>query len=336
MCSDIRCSNLSPKIQRLLAAVESDDHLTPSRARHLLEASDITQADLAPWADFDHPPEDSYGRRLIYNGGFYELMAMSWVDGDMAAIHDHGYTQWGAVKLFGAAEHAIFRIDDGTLTTAERKVFEPGSVVGVGHDLIHQMGNVGHEPYMTLHLYGCYQRDSDITADARLYNLHAGEIEITSGGVFFDLPNNAINRREEAPNADFPTELRDKVELLRRCLRSNGTLEEGSWQCAQESQIAAELFAADTWRRAKEELQQKEAEASPHQLERYLDVFHQELGAAARLKHVLLKADLVENPPITTRDLDPVLEAEQSTIAGRRFLDLLSETFSLELETISV
>lgn len=335
MCSDIRCSNLSPKIQRLIAAIESDDHLTPSRARRLLEESDITQADLAPWADFDHPIEDSYGRKLIHNGGFYELMAMSWVDGDMAAIHDHGYTQWGAVKLFGPAEHAIFRVEDGVLTTAERKVFEPGSVVGVGHDLIHQMGNVGRDPYMTLHLYGCYERDNDITADARLYNLHEGEIEITSGGVFFGLPEEAISRRQEAPKADFPTQLRDKVELLRRSLRSNGTLIAGSWQCDREPEIAAELFAAETWHQAKKELLNQQAEAPRHKLQRYLDIFHQELGAVARLKHDLLQADLVEESPISVEELERVLDAEEPAEIGNRYLDLLAETYSLDLDHLA-
>ncbi len=335
MCSDIRCSNSSPEIQALIAAIESDDHLTPSRARRLLEESDITQADLAPWADFDHPIEDSYGRKLIHNGGFYELMAMSWVDGDMAAIHDHGYTQWGAVKLFGPAEHAIFRVEDGVLTTAERKVFEPGSVVGVGHDLIHQMGNVGRAPYMTLHLYGCYERNHDITADARLYNLHEGEIEITSGGVFFGLPEEAISRREEAPRADFPTQLRDKVELLRRSLRGNGTLTAGSWQDEREAQIANELFSAETWQKAKEELVSQKAEAPRHKLQRYLDIFHKELGATARLKHELLRADLVEDAPFSAQDLDRVLDAEEPAEIGSRYLSLLTETYSLDRDHLA-
>ena len=152
MEQDIRCTNFPASVRRLLDAIETEDHLTPTRSRKLLLESGITAQDLAPWADFDHPKSDSYGRRLIHDGGFYELMVMSWVDGDMAAIHDHGYTQWGAVKLLGPAEHAIFRVEDGVMTTAERKVFQAGDVVAVGHDLIHQMGNVGQAPYLTLHL----------------------------------------------------------------------------------------------------------------------------------------------------------------------------------------
>ena len=213
------CPQMSDSVTSLIQAVESHDHLTPSLCKRLLSESTITPDDLMPWADFDHPKADSYGRKLVHNGGHFELMVMSWVDGDMAAIHDHGYTQWGAVKLFGPAEHAIFRLQDGTLSTAERKVFTSGDVVAVGHDFIHQMGNVGQSPYMTLHLYGCYERDCDVTADANLYDLEEGSVRITSGGVFFDLPEDCVSRRVEGPKADFPTALRDRVELLQRMMR---------------------------------------------------------------------------------------------------------------------
>lgn len=69
---------------------------------------------------------------------------MSWVPGDFSAIHDHGAAQWGAVKSFGEAEHAVFIQQNGTLRTCSRQScsrqsFPEGSVFPVSHDFIHQM-----------------------------------------------------------------------------------------------------------------------------------------------------------------------------------------------------
>jgi len=209
-------SSLPASVTRLVERIEEQSELTPGRARRLLVESAPPAEDLLEWVDFDHPVSDSYGRRMVYDSGDFELMVMSWVPGDMSAIHDHGHTQWGAVRLYGAAEHATFRLHDGELTTADRRRCEPGTVLAVGHELIHQMGNVGNEPYLTLHLYGCTGRGGSITADARLYELFEDRVQLTDGGVFFALPETAVTRREHGPRADFPTVLRHHVELLRR------------------------------------------------------------------------------------------------------------------------
>ena len=198
-------NELPNQVKALIDDIKAEQSFTPDKARRLLGNSDIQPGDLYAWADYDHPRADSYGRKLVYDGVFFELMVMSWVDGDMSAIHDHGHTQWGAVKLFGAAEHAMFKMEHNNLITCERKQFVPNSVVSVSHDLIHQMGNNGQEPYLTLHLYGCYDREGDVTADARIYDLEEGQIQFADGGVFFDLPETTINRRGPAPSSDFPT-----------------------------------------------------------------------------------------------------------------------------------
>jgi hypothetical protein len=66
-------------------------------------------------------------------------MVMSWRPGDFSTIHDHGYTQWGAVQVFGPAEHATFRIDDDKIATLARWRMKNRDVIGVHHDLLHQM-----------------------------------------------------------------------------------------------------------------------------------------------------------------------------------------------------
>jgi predicted metal-dependent enzyme (double-stranded beta helix superfamily) len=326
-----RCINFPESIRRLIDAIETGGHLTPSRSRSLLLECGITAEDLAPWADFNHPKADSYGRKMIYDGGSFELMAMSWVDGDMAAIHDHGYTQWGAVKLLGPAEHAIFKIEDGVLTTAERKVFKTGDVVAVGHDLIHQMGNIGQAPYLTLHLYGSYERDGDVTADARLYALDEGKVQITSGGVFFALPEEAIAERRVAPHTDFPTLLRTKVELLRRLLTAHDSWNHGSFQSTQEERLARDLWDTGTWQAARKECETKlKADLPAHKLERYTDILHQELRAAAALQQELLKAGLVTNDSLCPERLNGMLGEDNLKQFGNRYLDLVGNAFSLD------
>ncbi len=330
--TDVPCTTaaeLPRRVRRLIEAIEAGDRLTPTSARRLLEQSGITAVDLAPWADFDHPKADSYGRKLVHDGGGFELMVMSWAPGDMAAIHDHGYTQWGAVKMLGQPEHAIFKLDGGTLTTAERRTFEPGSVVAVGHDLIHQMGNPGAEPFLSLHLYGCHDRTGGVTADAHLYDLDHGAVQITGGGVFFALPEDAVDRREAGPAPDFPTRLRYKVELLRRLLAMHGSWSAGRFATRREARIAGELFAAETWTALFKELDAVRA-TDLLSRERYEGILHQELHAAARLQFELLEVGLAGGGPFSDGDsLVGILAEEDLEKFAAGYLRLVEDTCSV-------
>ncbi len=319
-------ADLPEKVRRLIEAIQACDRLTPTTTRMLLEASDITTEDLELWIDFDHPKADSYGRKMVFDGGCFELMVMSWAPGDMASIHDHGYTQWGAVKMLGRAEHAIFKVEDGVMTTAERRIFEPGSVVGVGHDLIHQMGNPGSKPFLSLHLYGCYERDGDITADANLYDLDEGKVQITTGGVFFALPEDAIDRRQGGPASDFPTLLRYKVELLRRLLKMEGTWSSRTFESPRSARVAAELFAPSTWGGLFEELERMEG-MSRVRRERATDILHQELRATAALQFELIDAGLADGSACGGTDrLVDLLAMEDLSEFGAAYIALVEES----------
>ena len=327
-CSHSSLEHFPPSIRELITAIRAEESFTPNMAKRLLEESSIVPEDLAQWADFDHPAADSYGRKLVFDGGCFELMVMSWVDGDMAAIHDHGYTQWGAVKLFGPAEHAIFKMRDGRLATSERRVFEAGDVVSVAHDLIHQMGNVGAEPFLSLHLYGCYGRDGDITADARLYELDEGAIQRTSGGVFFNLPEGQVNAREPGLEADFPTQLRHKVELLKRMMRANNSLAEGTFQDEAEQALAQELFATETWQQASDDIHRADCQEQ-HLQSRYCDILYQELTATARLLTELQNHGLIDHP--VASGLQDVTNVECTFTVSKAYVDLLSNHSGVDI-----
>lgn len=207
---------LPASLRYIVEKLEERKEWKPSEVRRVVLDAGVRQEDLQPWADYRHPAADSYGRRLIYAEGNFEMMAMSWAPGDFSAIHDHGYTQWGAVQVFGPAEHATFRVDEGRISTLSRSQFKAGDVVGVSHTLVHQMGNPADEYFQTLHVYGRPQDIDNVTGDARVYNLENETIQRVDGGVFFALPEEEVKWTEPGPRPDFPTRLRHMVELARR------------------------------------------------------------------------------------------------------------------------
>ncbi|MBV6427764.1 MAG: Trans-aconitate 2-methyltransferase [Haliscomenobacter sp.] len=226
---------LPPSLQSIANHLHQNRLLTPGQMRKLLLDAAVRPEELLPWADFDHPDADSYGRKMAYKGPNFEIMVMSWKPGDFSSIHDHGHTQWGAVQVFGPAEHATFRVDSGRISTLARWQMEPYEAVGVHHDLVHQMGNpTADQPFLSLHIYGEPEDDPSITGDARVFDLFKQQIQRVNGGVFFALPPTAIGSTEPAPVPDFPTKIRFHIELFRRMRqmapsdyqRSGYTLEE--------------------------------------------------------------------------------------------------------------
>lgn len=204
-------------LHQIISELKKHRSLKPAEIRRIIIEANVKKEDLLPWADFGHPVADSYGRKLVYHGGNFEVMVMSWDPGDFSTIHDHGSTQWGAVKIFGPAEHATFRVDDDSLQTLARWDVEPGDVVGVSHSLVHQMGNpTENERFLSLHVYGLAENIESVTGDARVFDLEKNTIQRVDGGVFFALPPEEIKRTEKAPVPDFPTRLRHMVELTAR------------------------------------------------------------------------------------------------------------------------
>jgi hypothetical protein len=207
---------LPASVQKLVSLVERETAMTPARAAQFLQEADIQPEDLEFWLDYDHPVEHGYGRKLAYDGDFFEIMVMSWQTGDCSAIHDHGGTRWGAVQCFGRAEHAVFSLQHNHLATRTRSRLEPGDINAVDHDLIHQMGNPDQPPFCSLHLYGSEAGKGRITANARIFDLFEGKIQLTDGGVFFCLPEHQINVRLPGPEADADTTVRHHQDMLDR------------------------------------------------------------------------------------------------------------------------
>lgn len=211
---------LPDAIKDLIERIRKQPDWRPGDMVRMIRDAEIQEENLLPWADFDHPTGDSYGRKMLYDGGNFEIMVMSWAPGDISAIHDHGYTEWGAVQIFGRAEHATFIIEGEHLITQHRWMVKPGDILGVTHEMIHQMGNPNnHERFLSLHVYGLREKVAAVTANARIYDVDHGEIFRVDGGVFYCLPEHEIKERSPGPAGDFPTCLMNATEKAARWLR---------------------------------------------------------------------------------------------------------------------
>ena len=186
---------LPASLQRLVAALDRQIDPTPASIRQSVLEAGVRSEDLLPWADFQHPIADSYGRKLVCRGGRFEIMVMSWAPGDFSAIHDHGAAEWGAVLSFGRAEHYIYKLEGNALRADGERHFLPGTANPVDRDLIHQMGNPSNESFLSLHVYGCDRPQDEITGNARIFDLFEETIQYTNGGVFFCLPEEQILAR---------------------------------------------------------------------------------------------------------------------------------------------
>ena len=208
--------HLPSSLQTLIASIRSRSNITPDVARQLVLDAKITAKDVAPWANFRHPASHSYGRKLVYAEPQFEILVMSWAEGDYSAIHDHGVAQWGAVQCFGLAEHNVYRLTGRTLQLVEQGLSYPNSVNAVNNSLIHQMGNPSRMEFMSLHVYGSEALYSSVTSDARVFDLFEGSIQHTDGGVFFCLPDSDISHRLDGLQGNRDTTLMHHQWMLAR------------------------------------------------------------------------------------------------------------------------
>lgn len=211
-------SQLPNSIQSLIASLSSTSQMTSKQVSQCLMEASVNAADLQSWATFDRAVTDSYGRKLVYNGGYFEIMVMSWLPGDVSAIHDHGQTQWGAVQCFGRGIHTVYCLNDGVLSTKLEESLLPSQIINVSHSLIHQMSNYSQERFFSLHVYGCNDKQDIITGNARIFDLLEGKVQYTNGGVFFCLPESEIVRRGEDLKADRLTTLKHHRQMRDRIL----------------------------------------------------------------------------------------------------------------------
>ncbi|MEL6500264.1 MAG: cysteine dioxygenase family protein [Cyanobacteria bacterium J06623_1] len=231
---NLSLARLPQSLQSLVILLSQTSSMTSKRVEQYLVQANVSSEDLQPWTTFNHSVTDSYGRQLVYDGGYFEIMVMSWLPGDVSAIHDHGQAQWGAVQCFGSGTHTVHLLAGTQLATESETALVPTQIVRVSHDLIHQMSNHSPERFLSLHVYGCYDRQDSITGNARIFDLLEGRVQHTNGGVFFCLPESEIIGRGQILQADRLTTLKHHQQMRDRLLKILSNVEAnpnlGYWQ----------------------------------------------------------------------------------------------------------
>ena len=313
--------------------LEETKDLTPRKARELLLSANLQAEDLETWSELEHPIRDSYGRKLIFDGGYFEMMAVSWAPGDFSAIHDHGYAEWGAVQVFGPAEHSVFLVQDGDITTLSRAEVKPGEVMAVGHQLVHQLGNPSNTNFMSFHMYGCYEKSNGgVTADARIFDLEEGSVQRTDGGVFFAIPENQIKRREPGPHPDYLTWLRNVIELKNRIDRVKRHMELPADLEQRDGALVQKLCDTSNWQRFLNDLFPHVDANTGHMKDLgYWRLLRNELIAAAKVKKALLFPDDQGDPFYTYAELyDDVVGQPCLDEFIAEYLKFVFETYKIE------
>jgi predicted metal-dependent enzyme (double-stranded beta helix superfamily) len=184
---------LNSKIDILIDFLSSHkDKINPNKLRNFLSNLMIESSDIEPWADFSHPNHEGYGRKLVYAEQNFEIMVMSWMPNDFSAIHNHGYTQWGAVQVFGNTSHYVYKFQNNHIKLIEKQSFKPNDIVLVTNEFIHQMGNQTDTPCLTLHIYGTNEPKEVITADSLIFEIENNRVVKTTGGAFFQLDESEV------------------------------------------------------------------------------------------------------------------------------------------------
>ncbi|MEZ4922687.1 MAG: cysteine dioxygenase family protein [Crocinitomicaceae bacterium] len=211
---------LPVSISSLIDKIGDQRSLSPTEIRNYIREANIQKEDLLDWADFDHNINEGYGRKLVYKQDHYEIMVMSWAPFDSTAVHDHGYTSWGAVQVFGELEHITFDYEDQYLTIDLKEKLSAGEIITVNNDMIHQMVNYHNKRALSLHVYGTDKDVESVTSSAQLYNVSNGQVELVDGGVYYDLKECDYILKGEEFETDRLTEIAHYTLLLQHYFKT--------------------------------------------------------------------------------------------------------------------
>ena len=196
-------------LQSLIHDLQQLTTLCPDVAQRCLKLANVQCHDIWPWQRFNHSACQSYGQAQIYQGGLFNIIAISWMPGDYSAIYDQ--TVMGVTQSFGDAEYSEFHYDGDLLSTQLIRAFKTGTTLRTDSHCIHQMGNPSSRPFMSLQIeFHSGQRVSN-----RVFDLYDASIQ-SANAPFFCLPNVEIQSKEQGLRGDRLTTLRHHQQMLTR------------------------------------------------------------------------------------------------------------------------
>jgi hypothetical protein len=174
-------------IINLLFELDHQPNMNNDLVSQILSGIKLSEEALEPYVFTNHPVNESYGRKLIWDNGDYKILLMTWHPGDFTAIHNHGYTEWGGVYFFGEATHRLYHVENNELTLIQKNVFPNGQVASICGDLTHLMGNAGNRDIITLHVYGSNTRKENVSEDAKVYVPEFQKVFTTMGSAYLNM-----------------------------------------------------------------------------------------------------------------------------------------------------
>jgi predicted metal-dependent enzyme (double-stranded beta helix superfamily) len=112
-------------------------------------------------------PEHRY-YALLERTPEYEAWLLTWVPGQHTGIHDHGNAAGAFAVVRGTLEESIYRASHVVRT------FERGRVRAFGKAHVHDLGNPGPIPAVSIHVY------SPVLTTMTRYELRAGRLVIAT------------------------------------------------------------------------------------------------------------------------------------------------------------
>lgn len=179
-------------IRNLVVELNNQVHIDNRIVAEILSETKLSEQALKPYFFINHPANESYGRKLIWDNGDFKILLMTWRPGDFTAIHNHGYAEWGGVYFFGDATHRLYEVENDELSFVEKTIFPKGQVASICGDLTHLMGNSGSHDMVTLHIYGSNTRKENVSQDAKVYLPEFQKIVTTMGSAYLNMDRELI------------------------------------------------------------------------------------------------------------------------------------------------
>jgi predicted metal-dependent enzyme (double-stranded beta helix superfamily) len=185
-------TGFSKNIESLIKDISNQHSVTNPLVAEMVESYNLREQDVAQYFSYNHSPNESYGRKMIYDNGNFKILLMSWKPGDFTAIHNHGQTDWGCVYFLGEATHRLYSVTDDKLKIIQKDNFQKGQIASVCGDLTHMMGNSSSENFSTLHIYGSNSQQSDISKNAIVYLPELDKEVTTMGSAYLNMDKQLI------------------------------------------------------------------------------------------------------------------------------------------------
>ena len=184
--------NLPSCIKKIALELNNLGNIDNNIVAEIVSDAKLSEKELSQYISFDHPNNESYGRKLILDSGEFQIFLMSWRAGDFTAIHNHGYTEWGCVYFFGEATHRLYKIVDDELNVVQKDNFHGGQIAAVSDDLTHMMGNENAKDYTTLHIYGSNVINSIVSENTKVYLLEFQKVVRTMGSAYLNMDRSLV------------------------------------------------------------------------------------------------------------------------------------------------